>query len=228
MGSARVTSIDALKALRIAVADFRSEAGAALMETEGEIQRQLIWLRHEQLAHWQRQVRVRTELLTRARSDLYRKQVAQEAQVRAGVDQKKAVEAAKRALEEAEQKIVAVKHWIRLLDRELVLYKGEVQTLAGMLEGDLQQAEGRLEEMVRSLEAYAAIAAPVVGGGGGVEADAPVAPAEAGASALLGAQESTGTDVSRAGGPSDGPERRAQHAAGSDEEAPDQVGTGPA
>src|SRR6185503_20202213 len=158
---ARVTSIDALKTFRVAVADFRAEAGAALMETEAEIQRQLVWLRHEQLAHWQRQVRVRTELLTRARSDLYRKQVAQDAQIRAGVDQKKAVEAAKRSLEEAEQKIQAVKHWVRLLDRELVLYKGEVQTLAGMLDGD----EGGGEEVVGGLEADAAIAAPMTGGG---------------------------------------------------------------
>jgi hypothetical protein len=170
--SARVTSIDALKTFRGAVAEFRSEAGAALIEAESEIQRTLLWLRHDQLAHWQRQVRLRAELLTRAKTDLYRKQVAQEAQVRAGVDQKKAVELAKRRLEEAEEKIVAVKRWITVLDREVVLYKGEIQTLAGMIDGPLQQGEGRLEGMVKSLEAYAAIAAPI-SGERGAGADAP-------------------------------------------------------
>jgi hypothetical protein len=153
-GAARVTSLDALKDAKVAFIKFKAEATAALIETESELQRTLMWLRHDQAAHWARQVRVRQELLTRARSDLYRKQVAQDGEVRIGVDQKKAVERAKRDLAHAEEKAEAVRRWIRVLDKELVLYKGECQGLSGMLEGTIPQGLKRLEGMIESLEAY--------------------------------------------------------------------------
>src|SRR5436190_530730 len=110
--ASRVTSIDALRLARVALLEFKAEAEAALLEAEGAIQRALLWLHHDQLAHWQRELRVRQELLTRAKSDLYRTQVAQaDMAARASVDQKKAVEHAKRRVEEAERKLELVKRW---------------------------------------------------------------------------------------------------------------------
>jgi hypothetical protein len=209
---ANVTSVDSLKEAKIALLEFRAEAGAALVEAEADLQKTLLWLRHDQLAHWQKQVRVRTELVTRARSDLYRKQVAQEQQVRAGVDQKKALEAAKRRLEEAEEKIQSVKRWIRVLDRELVLYKGECQGLASLLEGDLPQGAGRIDRMMEGLAGYLAVAAPS-GGEGAREGP------EAGA--LEGA---AGSVQSVEGAPSDGDERGARDAPGRDEEIRAEMG----
>jgi hypothetical protein len=153
-GAARVTSLDALKDARVAFVKFKAEATAALIETEAELQRTLVWLRHDQANYWQRQVRVRQELLGRAKSDLYRKQVAQDAEVRASVDQKKAVERAKRDLALAEEKVEAVRRWIRVLDKELVLYKGECQGLSAMLEGTIPEGLKRLAGMIEALEAY--------------------------------------------------------------------------
>jgi len=159
MSTARVTSIAALREFRLALAKYRSEAAAALIEAESDIQRTLVWLRHDRLSYWQRELRKRQELLARAKSDMYRHIVASDSP-RASVDQKKGLEKAKRQLEEAEAKLTAIKRSIRLLDHELVLYRGEVQGLNGMIESDLVLAEARLDRMTKDLEAYAQLLAP--------------------------------------------------------------------
>jgi hypothetical protein len=165
-GAARITSIDALSEFRAALIKFKSEAAAALIETESELQRTLLWLRHDQTAYWQRQARARQELLTRAKTDLYRKQVAQDREVRIGVDQKKAVEKAKRDLAQAEEKIEAVRRWIRTLDKEMVLYRGECQGLAAMIEGGVPEIVKRMDGMMDALRAYL-----MVSGTGGAAAE---------------------------------------------------------
>jgi hypothetical protein len=153
-GAARISSIEALKDFRTALIKFKAEATAALIETESELQRTLMWPRHDQTTYWQRQVRIRQELLGRAKSDLFRKQVAQDLEVRVSVDQKKAVEKAKRDLEHAEEKSRTVRRWIGVLDKELVLYRGECQGLSGMLEGGIPGLLKRLDGMIGSIEAY--------------------------------------------------------------------------
>jgi hypothetical protein len=165
-GAARISSTDAIKDFRAALIKFKAEATAALIETESEIQRTLMWLRHDQTAYWQRQVRVRQELLGRAKSDLFRKQVAQDLEVRVSVDQKKAVEKAKRDLEHAEEKARTVRRWIGVLDKELVLYRGECQGLSGILEGGIPGLLKRLDGMIGALDAYL-----MVSGTGGAAAD---------------------------------------------------------
>lgn len=156
-GAARITSVDALSAARAAFVKFKAEATAALIESEAELQRTLLWLRHDQTAYWQRQIRSRQELLTRAKTDLYRKQVAQDRDIRIGVDQKKAVEKAKRDLDAAEQKLAAVRRWIGILDKELVLYRGECQGLSTMLEGGMPEAIARVDAMMDAVAAYMSV-----------------------------------------------------------------------
>jgi len=169
---AKITSIGALREFRLVVAKYRSEATAALIEAESELQRTVVWLRHDRLAHWTRELRKREELLVRAKSEMYRNVVQSDTDGRAGVDQKKALEKAKRQLAEAQQKLEAVKKWIRVLDHEMVLYRGEVQSLNGMLESDLVQAEARLERMAHNLDEYAQLVSPD-GGGPAPDVEAP-------------------------------------------------------
>ncbi len=221
-GAARLTSTEALKDFRVALIKFKAEATAALIETESELQRALMWLRHDQTAYWQRQVRIRQELLGRAKSDLFRKQVAQDLEVRAGVDQKKAVERAKRDLDHAEEKARAVRRWIGVLDKELVLYRGECQGLSGMLEGGIPDIIKRLDGMIGSIEAYL-----MVSGTGGTAAEK--ATEETGALGIGGVPGAV-TDLSEGIEGSIGDEHLsgAHPAAGRDEGAADPMGTGEA
>ncbi|MGE3108331.1 MAG: hypothetical protein AB7G11_16380 [Phycisphaerales bacterium] len=159
-GSANITSIAVLREFRLALGKYRAEAAAALIEAESELSRTLVWLKHDRLPYWTHELRRRQELLTRAKSEMYRSVVASDTDGRAGVDQKKTLERAKRMLAEAEAKMQSVRRWLRILDHEAVLYHGEVQGLSGFLDTDLSQAEARLERMSANLEEYARLRAP--------------------------------------------------------------------
>src|SRR5262249_55007475 len=74
--------------------------------------------------------------------------------------ERKAVEKAEAAVHEAETKIAAVKRWGRALEREILLYKGQCQQLARVVEGDLPQALLRLDRMVEALEQDVRLTAP--------------------------------------------------------------------
>lgn len=223
----RVTSIDALRLARLALLEFKTDSEAALLEAESAIQRALLWLRHDQLAHWQRELRHRTELLTRAKSDLFRTQVAQaDMAARASVDQKKAVERAKRRVEEAEKKLELVKRWSRVLDRELVLYRGECHELGDALEADVPRGVARLDRMVEGLEGYLALAAPT-GPGADDQVGTVNGPGADGGSVL----GSKAPQDAVAGGPGQGakpdePERGILDAAGGDEAPGGALGQG--
>jgi hypothetical protein len=196
-GAARITSVDALAEARAAFAKFKAEATAALIEAESELQRTLLWLRHDQAAYWQRQVRGRQELLTRAKTDLYRKQVAQDRDVRISVDQKKAVERAKRDLEAAEEKVAAVRRWIGVLDKELVLYRGECQGLSTMIEGGMPEAISRLDAMMDAIVAYMSVSGT---GGAAAQRATDALDAEGGSDEHLGgAHPAPGRDEGPAG-----------------------------
>ena len=65
---------------------------------------------------------------------------------------------AKRRLEEAERKVEAVRRAIPRLQREILMYKGQVQRFATTVQSDVPMATASLDRMVRALEGYAALA----------------------------------------------------------------------
>jgi hypothetical protein len=70
---ARVTSIDALRDFRAALATFRSEAIDALAANELDIRRAFDWLT-EQRQFWQRAVREMRDEVTHCKAELFRRQ----------------------------------------------------------------------------------------------------------------------------------------------------------
>ena len=76
------------------------------------------------------------------------------------VDEKKALQRAERRLEDARLKLKATKKWIRLLEREQALYKGNVSGFASAVERDLPHAVGLLKKMSENLEQYVSMAPP--------------------------------------------------------------------
>lgn len=158
--SARVSSIDALRDFRLALAEFATTAAAALDEAQADVQRTAWWIEHDRLSHWQIQLRKRATQLAQAKSELFRAQVASPDQRVPATMERKAVEKAQALVDEAETKIAAVKRWGRALEREILLYKGQCQQFARVLEGDLPQALWRLDRMVEALERYVQLTAP--------------------------------------------------------------------
>jgi hypothetical protein len=159
---ARVDNVDALKIFRAALFKFAEEANNALGDAEGEMHRTLNWLENEQIQHWTNQIRKRHEDLNKAKEALRMKTAFKDAtgSQQSAVEEQKAVNLAKRRMEEAEQKLVLTKQHSRKLQKEIQLYRGAVQRFSTTLSSDIPIAASKLEQAVIKLEAYVALNAP--------------------------------------------------------------------
>jgi hypothetical protein len=165
MSGARVESIDALKFFRIALLKFAEVVVGALNHAESEVDRTLIWLEGEQKAHWQGQIRKRTELVNKARQAVNDKKLYKtfDGRPQSAVEEEQALAVAIRRLEEANIKYENVVRHTRRLHKESLLFKGQLQRLGTLLQTDLPMAVARLDEMVKTLEAYVSLAPGEVG-----------------------------------------------------------------
>lgn len=154
--SARVQSLDALKALHAALARYGPEALEALGAAEMEIRRVFDYL-HDQLKHWQRQVEKRHEDVNRARADLVHARAVRQGERSGYVEQEIALRKAQTRLREAEEKVVAVKRWLVHLPQAIHEYEGPARRLAGLLDADLKQGLALLNNKIDILEAYMAV-----------------------------------------------------------------------
>jgi uncharacterized protein (DUF3084 family) len=158
--AANVRSIDAIKRFRAGLCEFADTSRNALAEAQSDIQRTIWWLQQDQMTHWQTQLRKRTERVNQARTELARAQLAAGDRPSMCVDERKALQKAQRALAEAEEKLKRTRQWVRQLDRELMLYRGQVQHLGAALDRDVPRGVARLESMISSLESYVQLRAP--------------------------------------------------------------------
>lgn len=159
---ADVRSIDAIDRFRASLVEFIDGGRNALTEAECDIEKTIGWLERERSPHWARQIRKRQELVSRAKSELYRKQTQSSAKDSrpSVIDEKRALRRAIERFEEAQRRKLATKRWIRSLQRELALYKGNVSSLSATLDRDLPHAVGLLKKMTENLDLYLALAPP--------------------------------------------------------------------
>ncbi|MEW6250074.1 MAG: hypothetical protein AB1716_05465 [Planctomycetota bacterium] len=153
----RVESIVALRRFRTALCRFAEAVGLALDEAEAELLRTDLWLKQEQPAHWKRQLALRTELHTRAKSELTRKKYQKTALgLRPScVDEEKALVLAEQHLAEARAKQAALKAWSRTFERETYAYMAVSQDLRVAVQNGIPRGLAQLDAMVAALEAYA-------------------------------------------------------------------------
>jgi chromosome segregation ATPase len=154
--SARVNSLDALKALHASLAHYGPEAQEALGAAEIEIRRVLEFL-HDQLKHWQRQVERRQEDVNRARADLAHARAIRQGERSGYVEQEIALRKAQNRLREAEEKMAVTKRWLLHLPQVINEYEGPARRLAGLLDADLKQGLAVLADKIAILEAYTAV-----------------------------------------------------------------------
>lgn len=159
---ADVRSIETIDRFRVNLVEFIDAGRGALTEAESDIEKTIGWLDRDRGPHWTRQIRKRQELVSRAKSELYRKQTQASAKDSrpSVVDEKRALRRAIERLEEAQRRQQATKRWIRTLQRELALYKGNVSSLSATLDRDLPHAVGLLKKMTENLEQYLALSPP--------------------------------------------------------------------
>jgi len=172
MDSAKISSIDALRRFRAALIKFAESAGSALTDADADVRSTLIWLERDQLSWWQSQIRKRHDALERAKEALRHKQLfkASHGGRESVVDEQKAVEKAKLALAEAEQKLVNVRRSIQRLNKQMMEYQGQVQRLSSTVQTDVPRAVADLDRMVLLLDQYVSLRA-IPSAAGAAESD---------------------------------------------------------
>lgn len=159
---AAVGSLEALKDFRAALCRFIKDAGDGLLIVELELRRAQDWLQLDRPKYWQAEIRRREETVLHAKADLSRaKTTAMFGNTAGCTDQKVALRRAQARLEEAKEKLLTVRRWAMLLEREVEDYKGPAQQLSNFLEADLARAVAELDQLITALEAYLSLEAPV-------------------------------------------------------------------
>jgi hypothetical protein len=160
--AAGVGSLDAIRDFRGALCRFIKDAGDSLLAVDLELRRAQEWLQLDRPRYWQAEVRRREEDVLHAKADLSRARTTAMFGNAAGcTDQKIALRRAQARLEEAKEKLVTVRRWAMLLEREAEDYKGPSQQLSNLLEADLVAAVAQLDQSITALEAYLSLEAPL-------------------------------------------------------------------
>jgi hypothetical protein len=159
---ARVKSIDALQAMSAAMTCFHDDACSALDDLDMELRRALQWIGQDCRYYWKEELRRAKDGVTEARLQLENARMFRRINEERGsfVEEKKALERAKRREQNAESKVEAIPHWVIKIERAVNEYRGSRSQLAGWLEGDYPRAAAALNRMIQDLEAYVRLAAP--------------------------------------------------------------------
>ncbi|MGD9648783.1 MAG: hypothetical protein AB7U73_23935 [Pirellulales bacterium] len=160
--TARVQSIESLEQFRAALGIFTDQAGQSLATVRADAERFLNWLGHDLFKYWQHQLRVRDEQLAEAKSDLHRCLAATIDPHRTPSchQEKKLVALAKRRLEEAEEKLAAVKRWATIVEEAILDFQAHAEPLAGALVADLPKAVAQMDRSIARLIEYTQVAPP--------------------------------------------------------------------
>ena len=160
--SAKVTSIDVLPLVAASLQKFRGESAVALDDLEIEMRRIVEWIHHDRKDYWKKERDRAYERLNQARLQLQQARVAQKVGNHdpACIDEKRAVEKAKRRLELAYQKVDAVRRWTVTIDRALDDFQRCRTQFASWLDTDLQRAVAAVNKMSESLVSYINLEAP--------------------------------------------------------------------
>ena|SRR5437879_5367675 len=157
---ARVTSIETVQEFRNKLCEFGKDAKDVLCGAEMQVRRMIDWLK-ERLKHWQREIKVRQEEVTRAKIELQsRKAMCKDGKGPGTSDQERALYKAMMRLKEAEEKVAACKRWDPLLQHAIHEYHGPARQLGGYLDTDLVHGLALLQQKLEALEAYLALAPP--------------------------------------------------------------------
>jgi hypothetical protein len=153
---AHVISSEAIQFFRASLIAYMTKARPLLEDACDEVFRTREWLENDRRVHWENQVRRRTRVLEEARQALLGAKMSQLRETRAA--EHMAVEKAKRALAQAEDKLRLVKSWSREFDQRAQVLVKDLEHVRSMIANELPRATAHLAQIVQRIEAYAGIA----------------------------------------------------------------------
>src|SRR5437763_2534503 len=171
---AHVTSVDAIESFRAHLIAYLGKARPLLEDASDEVSRTRQWLESDRRVFWENQVRRRTKILQEAQQAVFSARLSNLRETTTA--EQVAVQRAKRALNEAEEKLRVVKKWSLEFDHRADPLVKQLESLRTMLGNTMPKAAAHLAQIVKTLDAYAGVApsagAPVASG----PSDEPEAP----------------------------------------------------
>lgn len=157
---ARVTSLEAIERFRARLIVYRDKAGRALDEIGESVTRTRLWLENEAERRWEEEIRRRTRELEQRQQEAFSARLSGLRET--STAQQAAVQKARRALREAEEKLRRVRQWRRQFDHRVEPAARQVEKLRHTLGPDLGRAIAWLNDVIRTLSAYAETHPPAV------------------------------------------------------------------
>jgi hypothetical protein len=149
---AHVASVEALESFRASLILFLSKARPTLEEVSDDALRTKLWLQNDQQTHWEKEVRRRGRELEQAQQELFSAKVSNLKEETAA--QLMAVQHARRALREAEEKRDLLRKWNREFENRTSPLLRQIGQLHTFLTTDMSQAVAFLTQAVQAIEAY--------------------------------------------------------------------------
>jgi hypothetical protein len=158
--SANVHSLEAIEAVRNALASFGDQVSDALSELQSEMRRVADWLEHDRPRYWRNQIRVANDGVHAAQQALHRCLMFPIAKERPSCyEERAALKKAQAWLAYCEEKAERVRHWQRTVQHELFEYEGRISQLVRVVEEEVPLAIGLLAKLLRRLEEYQSLRA---------------------------------------------------------------------
>ncbi len=152
---ARVGSIDAIEAFRAALIRFTGRTKQALDDVTGEVKRTRGWLETEQRQKWEGELRRRARALEQAEQELYSARLSDMRRDKSA--RQMAVNRARRALEEAREKLVLIKRWRQAYDSRVETLAKQLEGLQDLLARQMPKGAVSLANTNRLLQDYAGV-----------------------------------------------------------------------
>ncbi len=150
---AKVTSLEAIEDFRAKLVVYRDKARRVLDEVDHDVTRNRVWLENERPNYWQNQIRLRTRALEQCQQELFSAQLSGLRD--SSHAQQAAVQKARHSIRDAEDKLKVTGQWARQFDHRVETPARQVEQLRQLLDHDLGQAVVWLNELIKSLGAYA-------------------------------------------------------------------------
>jgi hypothetical protein len=189
---ADVKSIDTLAFVKAAFAAFAHETNQAVSEIEIQGQRAVEWITVDRAAFWKAEIRRRSDIVNKAIKDLEHCRTFKKVgdNTPSCIEEKKALDKARKLLETAERKAEAVRRWTPVVQQQFRETCVRLVRFREVIDVDCPRAMAQLEKMLKALDAYQNASSPRAtdGGAGGTGAQnvtrqldeaAPPAPAAA-------------------------------------------------
>lgn len=153
--AANLTSIEVLRSLAAALGQFDAKVQDAIIQLNLAARRPVEWIEHDRSQYWPREVRKAIDTVSEARLTLARATATIDPNDhRSCYEERKQLEKAKRRLELAESKVVAVRRWKMELRKEVEELEVQSARLQHFLEADLSRGIAALARMAEALDRY--------------------------------------------------------------------------